>query len=260
MRGRFASSEEVGANLDVTPKSSQRKQRSRQARPEQRDPVQARSRIRHDAILDATARLLEKANIEDLTLSDIGRAARVSKASVHYHFPTIADIQLALGKRFNQDLADFLAHKHTKTIAIQSITWREWISLDANFTRDFFNANRAACECLLGPLLHRQIRLAARQANARSGEHKIESMRRIFDLPRTQELKRALGLYAEILDLFWSNAYLLNGRIDDLTFRESVAASVSYLAPFLPNILRRRQSATGAPPAGGQQPSRRNHS
>jgi len=224
----------------VRPRSSHRKQRSADAPRGQREPAQDRSRKRHEAILAAADSLLQTANIEDLSLSDIGKTAGISKASVHYHFPTIAAIQLELGRRYDKIIDDLLLDYHTKLTEMRVPTWQEWVRIEAGAVRDYFNTHRPACETLLGPLLHRQNRLATISDNRRQGLAKLRNLCAVFEVPNPDALEEAFPYNGEILDIFWSGAYLARGRIDDRTFEESVRASVGYLRNFLPEVLKMR--------------------
>lgn len=221
----------------VRPKSSHRKGRSAQIQREQREPSQDRSRKRHEDILLAAESLLEVANIEDLSLSDIATKAGISKASVHYHFPTIAAIQLALGYRYDQALSELLADYHVKLTKMRVPTWQEWIRIEATAVRDYFNAHRPVCEAILGPLLHRENRLAMLSQNTQIGLSKLRNLCQIFEVPNPEILEKIIAYNGEILDVFWSGSYLKNGYIDDHVLEESIRASVGYLRNFLPEVM-----------------------
>lgn len=229
----------------VRPKSSHRKQRSGENHRPARPPSQDRSRARHAVILVAAEALLETANIEDLSLSDVALKAEVSKASVHYHFPTIADLQLELGRKFDTDLSAVLSASHLRRHDMRIPTWQEWIRLEAAIARDYFNTHRPACEAMLGPLLHRRNRLAGLQYNTQVGQSKLANLNRIFVVPETPALAQAFRYHGEIVDVFWSTSYLERGHIDQASFENSVLASTGYLRNFLPDVLPMRTPAPG---------------
>jgi len=237
-------------DIVVRPRSTHRKRRSTSDLSPQRAPSQDRSRKRREAILDAAEELLKTANVEELSLSSVGAQADMSKAAVHYHFPTVAAIQLALGRRHDRAVWEIFADLNAKRKTMRVPTWQEWVRIEAGVARDYFNAHRPACETLLGPLLHRQTRLATMKDNHELGLAKLRNLCRVFEIPDQAILEQALPFNGEIFDVFWSGAYLKHGHIDDHSFEESVRASVGYLRSFLPEVLRMRADPA-APPASG---------
>ncbi|MBL0966185.1 TetR/AcrR family transcriptional regulator [Blastomonas sp.] len=221
----------------VTPKSTHRKSRSEAAQRSQLAPVQGRSRRRHEEIVDAVKRLLRDVNIEDLSHSDIAAEAGISKPSVHYHFPTIAALQLELGRRFDEELHHILVEHSERLPRDGKRTWQEEMRAGALVAREYFNANRPACEALYGPMLHRENRLASFEHNSQTGAAMLKALRRRFELPPLPELEAVFTANGEILDLFWSASYLRHGVIDDAAFEESMRASLGYLRNFFPDLM-----------------------
>lgn len=202
--------------------------------------MQDRSRRRNEIILDAAAQLLETVNIENLSHSDIAEAAGISKPGVHYHFPTIASIQLALGRRFDAELSAYLAERRHEHGAE---TWqglmRNWVSM----ARDWFNQHRPACEAILGPMLTREIRLAGIEYNTMVGDAMLAGLRRNFHVPEQPNLEDVVAYSGEIMDLFWSRSYMRQGRIDDAALEESLRAALGYLRNFIPEYVPKREPA-----------------
>jgi AcrR family transcriptional regulator len=202
-----------------------------------RPPSQERSRRRFEAILSAAEALLQNANIEDLSFYDLARKAEISPASVFYLFPSMAAVQLELRKRYDVVLSGLLVDIHHKLTRMRVPTWQEWMRIEAGEARNYYNANRPACEALLGPLLHRDNRLPSLQGNALIGASNLANMRRIFDVPIMPGLERKFAYNCELIEMFWSGSYMARGFIDDVAFEESIRASVGYLRNFLPEML-----------------------
>jgi AcrR family transcriptional regulator len=224
----------------VRPKSTHRKQRTADLQRARLEPVQDRSRRRNDQILDAAAQLLETVNIEDLSHSDIAAAAGMSKAAVHYHFPTMASVQLALGRRYDAECSRHLAEM---ALPGGEVSWQQLIRLGAASARDWFNAHRPACETLLGPLMTRENRLAGIAYNTQIGAAELRRLKRRFEIPEQPHLEEVFAYNGEIMDLFWSRSYLTQGHIDDRALEESLRASLGYLRNFLPEFLPTRRKA-----------------
>lgn len=193
--------------------------------------------------------LLETVNIEDLSHSDIATAAGISKASVHYHFPTIAAIQLALGRRYDAEISAYVASMGAN---VDEQNWQDLVRSSARSALNWFNTHRPACEALLGPLMTRENRLAGMTYNAEGGSATLRKIRRLFLVPDQPHLEEVFAHNGEIIDLFWSRSYLRRGYIDEAAYEESLRASLGYLRNFLPEFLPERPAA--APPPVNEPP------
>jgi AcrR family transcriptional regulator len=202
-----------------------------------RRPTQERSRRRYEAILRAAEELLETANLEDISFYDLARKAGMPAASVHYLFPSAAAIQSELRERHDTRISEHLLAFHAEMAGRSVATWQEWLRIEAAEARDYYNANRPACEILLGPLLHRENRTASMRGNAQVGASNLENMKRRFLVPDTPGLEARFARNCAIIEMFWSTSYLATGSISDFAFEESVRAGVSYLLNFLPGVL-----------------------
>ncbi len=67
---------------------------------QQRSPVQQRSRQRRDAILRATAALLEKVGFDGLTTTLVAREMGISVGSLYHYFPHKQAILYAIGEQW----------------------------------------------------------------------------------------------------------------------------------------------------------------
>jgi AcrR family transcriptional regulator len=240
-RRLFVTPDKAHASLPrVRPKSTHRKQRTADLQRARLEPTQDRSRRRNEEILDAAAQLLETVNIEDLSHSDIAGVAGTSKASVHYHFPTIASVQLALGRRYDAECSRHIARV---PLPERDVSWQQLMRIGGPSARDWFNAHRPACETLLGPLMTRENRLAGIEYNTQVGATILKGLKRRFEIPEQPHLEEVFAYNGEIIDLFWSRSYLTQGHIDDRALEESLRASLGYLRNFLPEFLPTRRKA-----------------
>lgn len=229
--------------VSVRQKSSHRKQRAETLPRTQRPPAQKRSKQRREEILLAVEALLETVDIEDLSHADIATTAGVSRASVHYHFPTISSVQYEIGRRYDTRLAKVMQDLRDRLAKADVSTWHDWVRIEATAARDWFNAHRPACEALLGPLLTRKNRVAAMEDNARVGLSKLQNLCRLFEVPDEMLLASKIRYNGEMMDLFWSASYQGKGHIDDTALEESIRASVGFLRSFLPDVLPMREPA-----------------
>lgn len=232
--------------IKVRPKASHRKARSTEKAKPRIKPVQDRSKRSNEAIFEAAISLLETVNIEDLSHSDIATVASVSKASVYYHFPTIASLKLALSRRFDEELFEHLkSHDH---LGEKYDNWPDMNRAGARLARDWLNDNRPACEALYGPALSRENRIASVAYNASVGREIQARLSERFILPDLPNLPEITEMNGEIIDLFWSRSYLMTGQISDHALEESLRASIGYLRNFLADFLPPRATPADREP------------
>lgn len=224
-------------NEPVRQKASHRKGRTAEVRRSPRVPTQERSRRRYQAIIEATEYLLQTANIEDISLYDIGKQAKIAPASVHYLFNTVTAIHIELNKIYNEQLTAIVLEQSKLQAANKNPSWQDWVRVLMTKGRDALNNNRAMSEIMLGPTLHRQSRLNNLMHNKTFGQASLEVMREAFVMPEIPNLERYFMFSTELGEALWSGSYSAKGMVDDETFTESVRATLAYLRCFLPETL-----------------------
>ncbi|SDP77547.1 DNA-binding transcriptional regulator, AcrR family [Ralstonia sp. 25mfcol4.1] len=205
-------------------------------------PSQERSRRRYQAIIEATETLLQTNNIEDLSLYDIAKQAKIAPASVHYLFSTVAAIHVELNRLYNEQLTAKVLEANRNKLTTKNSSWQELTRAHMETSRAVLNGHRAMSEIMLGPALHRSSRAKNRETNAFFAQSVLAVTRQRFVMPEIPDLERVYLFAAEISEGLWAGAYATNGTIDDETFAESLRATVAYLRCFLPDTLMVRET------------------
>ncbi len=203
-----------------------------------RVPTQERSKKRYQAILDAAVNMLETANIEDISLHDIGKATGLPPASVHYLFSTFSAVHYELNKYYNERLTVAITSRARELVA--NGTWQDLVRATMKLARTEYNNSRAMSEVMLGPSLHRSIRSLNLENNAIYAEALVDLVGEFFILPELPEMSKYFVFSSELVEGLWAAAYARYGEIDDLTFEESVRACLAYLRCFFPEFMARR--------------------
>jgi AcrR family transcriptional regulator len=214
-------------------RSPKRKRRS-EVEDSARVPVQERSRARFEAILDATDRLLQNSNVENISLYDIAREAGMAAASVHYLFPDVDAVYVTLAERYMRDFA-LLREKHRSDR--RSSSWQKYIRDSLQRSCKQYNDNRGKMELLLGPRLGRKVELEDIRNNDTIADIILGTLNRHYRLPALPHLNRVMSFGITISDAFWSRAYIQHGSIDDDTLEESIRAHIAYLQLYFPESL-----------------------
>lgn len=221
----------------VRQKASHRKGRTGDVQRSARVPSQERSRQRYQAIIAATEHLLKTSNIEDISLHDIAKQAKMAPPSVHYLFNTMAAIHVELNRIYNEQMTQKVMERQRQLVDTKNPSWQEWVKSLMAETRQQLNDNRPMSEIMLGPVLHRQSRVENLTSNATVTKASLATMRDVFVVPEIPGLERHFLFAVEIGEALWTGSYAVRGKIDDEALTESVRAIVAYLRCFLPETL-----------------------
>lgn len=221
----------------VREKASHRKGRTNKVVRSAKVPSQERSKKRYQLILDTTIELLKTSNIEDISLHDIGKACDLPPPSVHYLFNTVSAIHLALSDYYNESLTARILDHISSEGASHARSWQELVRDILDFARNEYNSDRALSEVLLAPVLHRSVRAISFETNSRYGSTALDLFKKYFSVPDIPNLATYFVFSTEMLEGMWAAAYARHGHIDDLTFEESVRATIAYLRCYLPETL-----------------------
>lgn len=224
----------------VREKASHRKGRTSKVIRAARVPAQERSRVRYQSILDATIELLKTANIEDISLHDIGKATALPPASVHYLFSTMTAIHVELNSYFNEFLTRKILDHSLEHGFSKLSNWQDLVRVAMSVARDELNSNRPMSEIMLGPVLHRSMRVKNLETNRYHGDAARELFDQYFIVPEIPNIATYLMYSAEMSDGLWIGSYARHGRIDDETFEESVRACVAYMRCYFPDTMAKR--------------------
>lgn len=205
-----------------------------------RKPAQERSRIRYQALLDATAALLAERDLTDVGLYDIAALAKVPPASAYHFFPTKEAAFLALALRFLEDL-DRVLETPIESDAIEN--WPDLLAI--NFHRGvlFYNENPAFSRILLGGVVISEIRRADVSYVEASSNRFYDLMNRYFVMPYLPEAAVKFSVVISIYDGIWMTSYARHRRITEVFAREAIRAATAYCRSFLPEVLPRRPPA-----------------
>ncbi|MBN2977187.1 hypothetical protein PSH66_10840 [Pseudomonas sp. FP597] len=225
----------------VREKASHRKGRTTQVVRSARVPTQERSKKRYQSILDATLEMLKSANIEDISLHDIGKVTGLPAPSVHYLFNTVTAIFIELNKIFNEYLTQKIIAHSQNLEAHQLSNWQDLVRSSLAIARNELNADRAMSEVMLGPIMHRSMRVNNLETNRYHGTASLELLESYFTVPEIPGMATYLMFSAELVDGLWCGAYARYGLIDDETFAESVRANLAYLRCYFPESMTVRK-------------------
>ena len=93
-------------------------------------------------ILDIAERLLQTRGYNGFSYADIAAALAVTKASLHYHFPTKPDLAVALVRRYREAVGEAMAD-----IAVTKKTVADRLDATVRLYTDTLNNEARICIC-----------------------------------------------------------------------------------------------------------------
>lgn len=189
----------------------------------------------------ATARnLLEHRDLDDISLADVARAARIPKSSAYHYYGDILDLYVQLIAVLGEEmLADIRR-------PIRGGAPREWIDVVAALVRrgaHYFHNNRAASQLLISQKTPPALKLHDRQSDKHIARIFEEQIERRFVLPQREARTAIFFRAVEIADVMFSLSMIEHGAITSHMMDEAVCAVVGYLRAHFPATLPRHTNA-----------------
>ena len=209
--------------------------------------MQARSRKRVEALLDAAERLVVRQGVEDLTTRDIAEAAGVPVASLYQYFADKEGILLALAERHmiemdEQTLVDLEAARSAGPLSVAALVETSMRAFVKVYLR-----RRAFVEIYLrgrtNPALHAYGREHNRRIATTLRDLAVDGGLARDDLPET-----AAVLAVELGDRIFQLAFEHDDQGDESIIEEGIVLLTSYLQRYEVPVLT---GSTGRPGATG---------
>ena len=218
-------------------------------------PMRRRGIARLNRLLDATERLLERHDEQEVSLARIAAEAGVPLPSVYHFFPNRNVAFEALALRFNEEI-------YRRSIEPLDdpppASWQELLERKHIRAAAFQNGRAAALRLFLGAGVSVAIRQADFAGNARLARSRARMFEAYFQLPFLPDFEKRLEVATAINDGIWSLSYGRHQRITEEFRAEATAAAIAYLRAFLPEYLPPRPPEEALlaqiylPPAEGQ--------
>ena len=198
---------------------------------------------RRKRLLAAARSLLGRRDLDEISLADVARAARIPKSSAYHYYGDIMDLYVHLIGVLGEEMLEDV-RRPVSTSARGS-----WSDVVAELVRRgalYFDEHRAARQLLISPKTPPALKLHDRQSDkqiARLFEEQIESR---FALPARKARTEIFFRAVEIADLMFSLSMLEHGAITASMTEEAVSAVVGYLRAHFPETLPHRARRAAA--------------
>lgn len=198
--------------------------------------TQARGRARREALLQAARDLLQQRDIDEITLPMISEAAGIPSSSTYHFFPDLRELYKDLARNITDEMLQI-------ELALPvDASWHVVVSSVLAASADFFNADAAARQLILGPRTSADIRQAGCHDDYRFGVQIHAVLDKRFHLPKLAEPVALFFRAIVIADAFFALSVLQDGVVTRHMVDEAARAATAYLGQYLPMILQPKQS------------------
>lgn len=196
-------------------------------------PRQERSRVRFQALLDATKELLAERDFSEIGIYDIAERANVQPSSAYHFLPTPEAAFVALARQFLVEQRAYLFQPFDRTVIMN---WPDLINLRYSRAVEFFNSNP----------VYGRLFLAQNSADIRKiDEENVDEVSSIsYDwldqyviMPYLPNHQARYMVLIAIWDGIWTMSYRRHGLITETYANEGRQAGLAYCRTFLPDVL-----------------------
>ena len=189
-----------------------------------------RGRERRKLLLKAAYDLLCARPVEDISFRDIADEAGVPEGSAYHFFANRFDVFSALAKELSDQFIE--AHRR-KVPPSRRKSWQSLTEHLVDIGAEVYAANPPARQLLIGGKTPPEVKQADRLNDRAVGEVMYEVFAEHFELPETEEMRKAFYYFIEITDLIFTLSVIEHGQITAEMLAEAKRAGTGYLGTYL---------------------------
>ena len=189
-----------------------------------------RGRERRKLLLKATYDLLCVRPVEEISFRDIADRAGVPEGSAYHFFANRFDLFSAL----TEELSDQFIEAHRRKVPPSRLeSWQSLAEHLIDVGAKVYAENPPARQLLIGGKTPPEVKQADRLNDRAVGNVMYEVFAEHFELPETDEMRRAFYYFIEITDLIFTLSVIEHGEITIEMLAEAKRAGTGYLGTYL---------------------------
>jgi AcrR family transcriptional regulator len=189
-----------------------------------------RGRERRKLLLKATYDLLCLRPVEDISFRDIADEAGVPEGSAYHFFANRFDVFSALA----EELSDQFIEAHQRKVPpSRRKSWQALAEHLIDVGAKVYAKNPPARQLLIGGKTPPEVKQADRLNDRAVGNVMYEVFAEHFELPETDEMRKAFFYFIEITDLIFTLSVIEHGEITAEMLAEAKRAGTGYLGTYL---------------------------
>jgi AcrR family transcriptional regulator len=199
--------------------------------------LRVRGIARRDKLLESARELLRTRDMDEISLGDVAKHAKVPKGSAYHFYSNIVDVYASLVALHDKDLHALMSAPIRKRVK----NWREIMEILLDRAAVFYFRNPSARQLLVGPKTLPELKMRDRQNDVLIGKVFEDHVTATFDLPALPQRSEIFFRAVEIADLMFCLAMLSRGEITDEMTSEAKRAAIAYLESYISPALPRRK-------------------
>jgi AcrR family transcriptional regulator len=189
-----------------------------------------RGRERRKLLLKAAYDLLCVGPVEDISFRDIADEAGVPEGSAYHFFANRFDVFSALA----EELSDQFIEAHRRKVPpSRRKSWQALAEHLVDVGAKVYAANPPARQLLIGGKTPPEVKQADRLNDRAVGHVMYDVFAEHFELPETDEMRKAFFYFIEITDLIFTLSVIEHGEITAEMLAEAKRAGIGYLGTYL---------------------------
>ena len=189
-----------------------------------------RGRERRKLLLKATYDLLCVRPVEDISFRDIADEAGVPEGSAYHFFANRFDVFSALAEELSDQ---FIEAHQCKVPPSRRKSWQALAEHLIDVGAKVYAKNPPARQLLIGGKTPPEVKQADRLNDRAVGNVMYEVFAEHFELPETDEMRKAFFYFIEITDLIFTLSVIEHGEITAEMLAEAKRAGTGYLGTYL---------------------------
>ncbi|MBW2495216.1 MAG: TetR family transcriptional regulator [Deltaproteobacteria bacterium] len=189
-----------------------------------------RGRERRKLLLRAAYDLLCVQPVEDISFRDIAERAGVPEGSAYHFFANRFDVFSALAEELS---GQFIEAHRRRVPPSRRKSWRALADHLVDVGAKVYAENPPARQLLIGGKTPPEVKQADRLNDRAVGNVMYEVFAEHFEIPETDEMRKAFYYFIEITDLIFTLSVIEHGEITAEMLAEAKRAGSGYLGTYL---------------------------
>lgn len=199
--------------------------------------MQARGIKRRALLVDATIELLQDHSPQEISLKQIAKHAGIPEGSTYHFYANKYDLFTDVVRQLIQQFE--IAFRQPINRPVKG--WQDITDSFIDRAVEIYNQSSPTRELLIGSKIPPEIKQADSELAGLLAGTMVECLSSEFEVPRTNNLDRIMGIAIELVDTILSRSVREHGIINEFYTEEAKRVLHCYLGIYLPQVLPRSE-------------------
>lgn len=196
-------------------------------------PVQARSKLRFNKILETAERLMLEVGVDEVSPHKIAKEVGISATSVYQYFPTIGALYSTMAEIHFVKVFEIVDEKIDDT---RIRHWQDLANIFVDGAYDFYSQDKISETLFLGMLIVPSIKELTASRLTRFSQWYAEKFSLLYKKKDLEPLAEKIAISIEIMKGIYIRNLSINGELSEYYREEARIIIVNYLRDFFNSI------------------------